>query len=271
MMTRSRPASRANHFVLLLLTSLLSVSAAHESQADSLPAANGVIEITPLIHSSVQLQYQGLIIQIDPWGVKESVAMLQADLILVTDSPSHHLDADTIARLSHANTTVISPGNGREALPQALVMQIGESLRVKGINIEAVAAYDIIPGAPEHPKGDANGYVVTLGGKRLFFAGVTECVAEVQALENIDVAFMPMNIPVGRMTPKAAAQCTRLLNPECVYVYHYDQDWVRRLGNPNYAGSDLPGGITVAESLEQFAAELEGSETEFVRGQWYPE
>ena len=82
------------------------------------------------------------------------------------------------------------------------------------------------------PKGEANGYVITLGGKRLYFAGVTECVPEVQALKNIDVAFMPMNIPVERMTPAAAAECVKALAPKIVYVYHYDQAARRALVEP---------------------------------------
>ena len=94
--------------------------------------------------------------------------------------------------------------------------------------MESIAAYDIKPGAPEHPKGEANGYLITLGGKRIYFAGVTECVPEMLALKNIDVAFMPMNIPVERMTPAAAADVHEELKPKVVYVYHYDQDFATR-------------------------------------------
>ena len=61
------------------------------------------------------------------------------------------------------------------------------------MTVEAIPAYDLTPGAPLHPKGDANGYVVSLGGTRILIAGVTQCVPEIQALEDITVAFMPMN------------------------------------------------------------------------------
>ena len=93
---------------------------------------------------------------------------------------------------------------------------------------------------------------------------------EIKALQDIDVAFMPMNIPLARMTPKAAADCTKILSPEVVYTYHFDQDWVRRLGNPDFAGSTLPGGLSVAESLDAFERELTDSGIEFRRGDWYP-
>ena len=238
--------------------------------ADSVPADQGEIVITPLVHSSVQLEHDDLVIQVDPWGIAGLANAKSAQLILVTDSPAHHLDSEAIAQLSLPNTSVVIAPNGLQQVADGLVMENGDMIKVSGVTIEAVAAYDIIPGAPEHPKGDANGYVITLGDKRLFFAGVTECVTEVKALADIDVAFMPMNIPRGRMTPAAAAECTKLLDPDFVYTYHYDQGWARRLANPDFGGPELPGGITVAESLDLFEAELEGSGIEYRRGNWYP-
>ena len=88
--------------------------------------------------------------------------------------------------------------------------------------MQSIAAYDLTPGAPEHPKGEASGYLITLGGRRILFAGVTECVPELLALKDIDIAFMPMNIPPRRMTPAAAADCVKRLRPKVVYVQHYD-------------------------------------------------
>lgn len=239
--------------------------------ADSVAGSNGPIEITPLVHSSVQLEYDGFVVQVDPWAAIDISHAKTADLILVTDSPGHHLDPEAIADLSDSSTSVVIAENGLAQLPDGIVAANGELLKVAGVTVEAVAAYDIIIGAPHHPKGDANGYVLSLGGKNFFFAGVTECVDEIKALENIDVAFMPMNIPLARMTPKAAADCTKQLAPDVVYTYHFDQDWVRRLGDPDFAGSSLPGGLTVAESLDAFEHELSGSGIDFRRGNWYPQ
>lgn len=239
-------------------------------QTDTLVANGGEIEITPMVHASVQLRYNGLVIQVDPWGVPDLERYEPADLILVTDSPTHHMDLDTIAALSRPQTMIIAPPNAAGSLPGALVLAIGERLRTAGVTVEAVAAYDILPGAPEHPRGDANGYVLTLGGKRLFFAGVTECVEEVRALTDIDVAFLPLNIPPARMTPAAAADCARALAPAIVYTYHYDQGYARRLQDPAFSGPALPGGLSVAESLDRFAEALSGSGIDFRRRDWYP-
>ena len=250
-------------FFLLLLHSL--------AQADSVPGAAGSIEITTLLHAGVQLEYRGTVVQVDPWDRLGLPDAKPADLILISDDPGHHLDVDAIERLRKPGASVVLTAAGKQKWPDGIVVANGETVRVAGVTVESIAAYDIIQGNPSHPKGDANGYVVTLGGKKFFFAGVTECVDEVKALQGIDVAFMPMNIPLARMTPTAAATCTRGLNPAVVYVYHYDQDYARRAQQPDYIGSgSLPDGLTVAESLDQFAEALDGSGIEFRIGEFYP-
>jgi L-ascorbate metabolism protein UlaG (beta-lactamase superfamily) len=238
--------------------------------ADRIPAENGDILISAQVHASVQIEYQDLVIQVDPWSAIDLANYLPADIILITDSSGHHRDLEAIAALRDEETIVIVPANSADVLPSALVMANGEQRAIGTVNIEAVAAYDIIPGAPEHPKGDANGYVIELGGKRLFFAGVTECVDEVRALDDIDVAFLPMNIPPGRMTPEATAECARALAPDIVYTYHFDQSYARRVGNPEAEALTLPGDISVDESVEQFTAELAGSGIEYREAHWYP-
>jgi hypothetical protein len=173
------------------------------------------------------------------------------------------------------------PASGQKRIPDGIVLANGAvadqkslyearglkgGLLQPGLSIESIAAYDIKPGAPEHPKGDANGYVLSVGGKRIYFAGVTECVPEVRALKNIDVAFMPMNIPVGRMTPKAAAECTKAVNPRVVYIYHYDQDFASRAVNPAAKLSDGVNRESPDLGFQEFANELKGTSIEFKRG-----
>lgn len=226
--------------------------------------------VTPHVHSSVELQYGDVVIQVDPWSVAGSDRYSKADLILVTDSPSHHLDLDLIEKIRKPNATIITPANSVDLIPGAIALNNGDMIRVAGMSVEAVAAYDIIEGSPEHPKGDANGYVVNVGGKLFFFAGVTECVEEVSSLRNIEVAFLPMNIPPGRMTPAAAAECAQIINPAAVYIYHFDQSYPRRAmsGNPPPLQIGDVGGM--AESIEEFAEAISASDVEFKRAGWYP-
>jgi L-ascorbate metabolism protein UlaG (beta-lactamase superfamily) len=253
---------------VLMLAILFATAAVHA--ADRIPATGGDIVITPLIHASVQIEHAGTVIQVDPWAIGDLSQAKPADLILVTDDVGHHLDVKAIEKLRKPGAPVVMPASGQKRIPDGIVLANGQSSTAAGVRVESIAAYDIKPGAPEHPKGEANGYLITVGGKRLFFAGVTECVPEVLALKNIDVAFMPMNIPVDRMTPKAAAECTKKINPKVVYVYHYDQDFATRAVS---ATAKLNDGVNRGSpdlGLQDFANELKGTPIDFKRGAWYP-
>jgi L-ascorbate metabolism protein UlaG (beta-lactamase superfamily) len=107
--------------------------------------------------------------------------------------------------------------------------------------------YDIIPGDPFHAPGEGNGYVVTLAGVRIYFAGVTECTPEMRAVRDVDIAFVPMNLPNGRMPPAVAAECVRAIGPRVVYPYHY---------------RELP--------IDAFVEALRGSPIEVRLHDWYP-
>lgn len=244
---------------------------AQPGQTDRFPTPSGDLEITPFIHSSVQIAYAGKVVHVDPWSVADLGQAKPADLILITDDPAHHLDVAAIRRLRKPGAPVIITANGRSQVPDGIVLPNGEQTTVAGIQVESIAAYDIIPGEPAHPKGEANGYLVTIGGKRLLFAGVTECVPEVKALRNIDVAFVPMNIPPGRMTPADAAACVKAIGPKAVYVNHYDQDWAARAANPRATARPLPGGSTVPQTLDAFRRALQDTAIDVRLRDWYPE
>jgi L-ascorbate metabolism protein UlaG (beta-lactamase superfamily) len=251
--------------VLLLITGLTAAA----RPADRVPASGGDIEITPFLHSSVQIEHAGKVIQVDPWSLGDLSRAKPADLILVTDDIAHHLDVKAIERLRKPGAPVVITAGGKTKMPDGIVLANGETASPAGITVEAIPAYDIILGEPSHPKGKSNGYVIGLGGKRLYVAAVTECVPEVRALKNIDVAFMPMNIPLQRMTPAALAECVKAFAPKIVYVYHYDQLAAARLVNPRATAEGPAGGLTVAESLQAFKDALRGQPIEVRDARWY--
>jgi L-ascorbate metabolism protein UlaG (beta-lactamase superfamily) len=177
------------------------------------------------------MQYDGKTIYVDPvGGAKPFAGLPQPDLILVTHIHGDHFDPPTLAAVVPAGSqpTIIVPANVAEKIPEALrsrtkvkVMANGEKTEAAGIAVEAVPAYNITPGKENfHPKGRDNGYVLTLGGKRIYIAGDTEDTAEMRALKNIDVAFLPMNLPYTMSVPKAA-DAIRQFKPKIVYPYHY--------------------------------------------------
>jgi L-ascorbate metabolism protein UlaG (beta-lactamase superfamily) len=261
-------------FVLLSILALSvsgRVSAQNANAAtDRVPAAGGDIVITPLIHSSVQIEHAGRVIQVDPWSLGDLSRAKPADLILITDDPGHHLDVRAIQRLRKPGAPVVLTETAKAKYPDGIIMANGERASEGGITVEAIPAYDIIQGEPSHPKGKSNGYVITLGDKRIYVAGVTECVPEVRALTHIDVAFIPLNIPLQRMTPAAAAECVKAIAPAVVYPYHYDQVLAARLTNPRATAEGPAGGLTIAQSLQAFRGALRGLPIEVREGNWYP-
>ncbi|MGD8599909.1 MAG: PQQ-binding-like beta-propeller repeat protein [Gemmatimonadota bacterium] len=192
------------------------------------------VVITPFAGASVQIEHEGTVIHVDPWSRGDYADARPADLILVTDTPPDHLDPDLIGTLRKPGAPVVVPDRPDEArdegsrgrllrVPDATVMDNGDRLTLAGVGVEAVPMYDIIPGEPFHAKGEGNGYILTLGGTRVYLAGVTECIPEMADIRDIDVMFVPMNLPHGRMPPSAAAECVKAIRPRVVYPYHYRQ------------------------------------------------
>ena len=225
----------------------------------------GEVTITTFTHSDIEFEYRGKVVHVDPWSVSDLSKARPADLILITDDVSHHLDPKAIARIRKPGAPVVIAANGRKLVPDGIVMSNGEKRQIAGVQIEATPAYDIKLGEPYHPKGEANGYIITLGGKRLYVVGVTECVDEVKNARNIDVAFFPMNVPLQRMEPEGALDCLIMMRPKVVYPYHYDQDWVR----PVPAGGRRPQPST--RGLELLHDELAKRKIEVRLANWYPQ
>jgi L-ascorbate metabolism protein UlaG (beta-lactamase superfamily) len=232
--------------------------------ADTFPAKGGDIVITPFVHSSVQLEHAGKVIQIDPWSAADLSRAKMADLILITDDPVHHLDVKAIARLRTPGAPVVIPANGQKRLPDGIVMANGDRREVAGVMVEATPAYDLTPGEPYHPKGEANGYIVTLGGVRVYVVGVAECVPEIRNTKDIGVAFFPLNLPLKRMEPEAAIDCIAAFAPKVVYPYHYDQEWTTR------ATRGEARGTATTRGLEQLKATLASRRIEVRLADWYP-
>lgn len=224
----------------------------------------GQVDITTFTHSDIQLEHAGMVVRIDPWSVSDLSKGKPADLILITDDVGHHLDPKAIAHVRKPGAPVVVASNGLKGVPDGIVMMNGDTREIAGVKIEATAAYDIKPGEPFHPKGEANGYIVTLGGKRIYVAGVTECVPEVRGASSIDVIFFAINVPLQRMEPAAAIECLTAIKPKVVYPYHYDQEWVR----PVPAGGKRP--VPSTRGLKELTDALSRHGIEVRLANWYP-
>jgi len=219
----------------LTLTAACAVTPASEAgragaaarDGDRIATAGGELLIKPVEHASFVMQWQGRTIYVDPVG---DAALFQGlpkpDLILITHQHPDHMSADTLTAIAGgSDAPIVAPASVKEQLPPPLsrrvrVLANGDSATVMGIPIRAVPAYNITPERLKyHPRGRDNGYVLTLTDRRVYIAGDTEDIPEMRALRDIDVAFVPMNLPYT-MTVQQAASAVREFKPRIVYPYH---------------------------------------------------
>ena len=202
------------------------VNAGTESK-NTLATANGPVVIQPIEHATFVMQWNGKTIAVDPVGGGTPFKDLgPADLILITDIHGDHLSIDTVGVLARPETVIVCPPAVAEKFPEVdrdrlTVLANGESAEWGEVTIEAVAAYNLTPERQNfHAKGRGNGYVLILGGTRVYISGDTEDVPEMRALENIDAAFVCMNLPYT-MEVTAAAEAVLEFKPKVVFPYHY--------------------------------------------------
>ena len=195
------------------------------ASADTFPTPEGTLTLTFLGHGTLRFSLGAAEVYVDPVSrYGNFAAMPKADLVLVTHQHGDHLDAAAIEALRKPGTVVVATKACTEKLPGATVLANGESGTWAGVRVEAVPAYNLEhkrpDGTPFHPRGDGNGYVLTLGGKRIYVAGDTENIPEMALLKDIDIAFLPMNLPYT-MTPEMAAAAARAFRPKILYPYHF--------------------------------------------------
>jgi len=195
-------------------------------EQDIIKTSAGDLKITFIGHATLMFTFGGKTIHVDPVGGEDAYAgMPRADIILLTHEHGDHLDTKAIEILHKQGTQLVLTKACAESVA-GLVMANGDVKTVQGFKIEAVPAYNIVhersAGNPFHPKGRGNGYIITFGDKRVYVAGDTENTPEMKQLKNIDVAFLPMNLPYT-MTPEMVADAAKAFKPKILYPYHYGQ------------------------------------------------
>ncbi len=188
---------------------------------DYLVTDAGEAIIHPVNHATMVLAWNSLVIYVDAPQNGPTVykGMPKPDVILITHDHGDHYDAAAITALRRTNTVLVTTKAVYSLLPAALkpsatVLTNGASASVLGFSVEAVPAYNT-----NHPKGQGNGYILTLGGQRIYISGDTGDTPEMKALQNIDVAFLCCD-GVYNMKIDQAAAAARAFRPRIVYPYH---------------------------------------------------
>ncbi|MBL7473406.1 MBL fold metallo-hydrolase [Robertkochia sediminum] len=218
------------------------------------------VQIDPVLHGSLVLQFNGKTIYLDPYGGAELYQNFpKPDMVLITDIHGDHLHQETLDGIATEQGLLIAPQAVYDKLEgnqfrEIMIMNNGEDTVIDDIGIEAIPMYNL----PEtedsrHPKGRGNGYILTLGDQRIYISGDTEDTPEMRALRNIDIAFVCMNMPYT-MTVEQAADAVNEFKPAVVYPYHYR-------GRPDMSDT------------EKFKSLVEANNevTEVRLRNWYPE
>ena len=202
-------------------------------EKDVFDTSMGSLRITFIGHGSLMLELKGKVIHVDPYGELADYSLFpRADIILGTHEHFDHMDLNAIDLIRKSETNFICTEACSRILKGAHVMKNGDTYELDDIHFEAVPAYNIAQkrddGQPFHPPGEGNGYILTIGNTRLYIAGDTEDIPEMVSLKNIDIAFLPMNLPYT-MTPEMVARAALIIKPRILYPYHFGQTSTEKL------------------------------------------
>lgn len=217
------------------------------AKADTIKTEKGALIIQPIFHGTVAFTWDGKTIYVDPYGgAKAFEGIAPADMVIITDIHGDHLNLETLQALQTATAVYVVPQAVADKLPEEfkkkmVVIKNDETTTQLGISILATPMYNL----PEtedsrHPKGRGNGYVLTLGGKRVYISGDTEDITEMRALQNIDIAFVCMNGPT--MDIQQASSAVLEFKPSIVYPFHHrgsDIEAFKKLVEDEKAGIEV--------------------------------
>lgn len=194
------------------------------------PTAGGELRITPLHHATVLFQLAGATFYVDPFGLRDAEGLPKADVILLTHQHPDHFETASILKLAQPTTVFVVSKAGRRAIgvdiphAEVIVLENGKTTALNGVGIRAVAAYNVRGrepgGGPFHRKGIDNGYVLDFQGTRVYVAGDTEKIREMEGLGPIDIAFLPILQPYC-MDEAGCLAALQVIKPRVFYPYHY--------------------------------------------------
>jgi L-ascorbate metabolism protein UlaG (beta-lactamase superfamily) len=193
---------------------------------DHLQTANGDAILRAIGHASVAVSWNGKVLYSDPSGAASLFTGLPlADVVVITHTHSDHFSSTRLTAVLGTTGVIFAPQSVYAAMSATLkakttVLANGASATAAGMTILAVPMYNL--SNSNHPQGVGNGYIITLGGKTIYFSGDTEDTPEMRALTNIDAAFVCMSLP-SNMDVDKAASAVRAFRPRMVFPYHYSQ------------------------------------------------
>lgn len=159
---------------------------------------------------------EGKVIYFDPFVLPEEPE--KADLILITHEHYDHCSPENVNKIKKENTLIVAnETSARKLEGNVRVMKGREILEVNGVKIYSVPAYNV--NKPFHPKGSGLGFIVEVGGTRIYHAGDTDFIPEMNDIE-VDVALLPIG-GTYTMDIDEAVKATLAIKPKIVIPMHY--------------------------------------------------
>jgi L-ascorbate metabolism protein UlaG (beta-lactamase superfamily) len=174
-------------------------------------------------HAGFLIEVARKAVYIDPY---RSSGGPPADLVLITHDHFDHFSPDDVERLSHSGTRVVGPASVVEQVRGAVVsIAPGETVELDSLELTAVPAYNTnklnSDGRPFHPR-EAGwlGYILRVGGERLYHSGDTDVIPEMDQAAGVDVALLPVS-GTYVMTAAEAAEAARRIEPSVAIPMHW--------------------------------------------------
>ena len=158
---------------------------------------------------------------IDPFQVTNGDP--KADVLLITHAHGDHLSDADMQKVIKPETIVAGPPDCIAKAPvddsKKIALAPGDRRTIEGIDVEVVAAYNI--DKPFHPKSNNwVGYIVNVGGRRIYHAGDTDRIPEMKNFQT-DVAFLPIGGTYTMTADEAAAAANEDIKPKIAVPMHY--------------------------------------------------
>ena len=219
---------KPNKLTYLSLILILNIITTKAQTFETFKTGLGVLKIQPILHGSMVLTFQNKTIYVDPYGGAKLYNNLKSpDIILITDIHGDHLDLETLDSINTSKAIFITPQAVADKLPEKYKSKInilnnGQGIHRLDFYIKAIPMYNlpVDPPSKKHPKGRGNGYLLNIDNLQIYISGDTQDIPEMRMLENIDIAFVCMNLPYT-MTVDQAASAVLEFQPKVVFPYHY--------------------------------------------------